>query len=197
MRYLEKAPLPYWINAASYKIFGFSEFSTRLPLSLLALGAVLAVFFLARDIAGDEAGLYSALILGTAVGPYIYTRFQIPDLIVGLWLTLTVHLLFRSFDQERPSLLVCWGIAAITALNVLTKGLIGVVFPVAILAIYILITGQFSHLRKLRLGSSALIFLAIAAPWHVLATLRNPPQGAAKGVLLVLLHQRTPEPLPR
>ncbi len=181
VRYLEKAPLPYWLNAASYKIFGFSELSTRLPLSLLALAAVLAVFFLARDIAGDEAGLYSALILGTAIGPYIYTRFQIPDLIVGLWLTLTVHLLFRSFDQERPSVWLCWGIAATTALNVLTKGLIGVVFPIGILAIYILITGEFGHLRKLRLGSSALIFLAIAAPWHVLATLRNPAQGAAKG----------------
>ena len=63
VRYLDKAPLPYWITAGSYAIFGASEFSARLPLTLFALGSLLAVFFLGRDIAGEEAGFFSALVL--------------------------------------------------------------------------------------------------------------------------------------
>jgi 4-amino-4-deoxy-L-arabinose transferase-like glycosyltransferase len=181
VRYLEKAPLPYWITAGSYKVFGVSEFSTRLPLTMFVLLSLLAVFYLGRDIAGGRAGFFAALVLGTAVGPYIYTRFLIPDIMICFWLTLTVHLFLRSLEQPRPSLLLCWSIGAITALDVLTKGLIGVVFPVAIIGAYLLLTGNLRHLLRLRLVSTTLVFLAIAAPWHVLATLRNPPQGQAKG----------------
>ncbi|HXO38326.1 MAG TPA: hypothetical protein VN872_06795, partial [Candidatus Acidoferrum sp.] len=75
----------------------------------------------------------------------------------------------------------CWGIAATMALNVLTKGLIGLVFPVGAIFLFLLITGNLRHLLKLRLVSSFLVFLLIAAPWHLLAGFRNPAQGQTKG----------------
>jgi 4-amino-4-deoxy-L-arabinose transferase-like glycosyltransferase len=181
VRYLDKAPFLYWVTAGSYKIFGFTEFSTRLPLTLFVLVCVLAVFFLARDIGGEEAGFFAGLVWVTAVGPYIYTRFLIPDLIVALWLTVSIHLLLRTFDEERPSRALFYGLGALTALNVLTKGLIGVIFPIAILGCYLLVTGNWGHLKKLRLFSTSVVFLVIAVPWHWLATVRNPPQGEAKG----------------
>ncbi len=177
VRYLEKAPLPYWITAGVYKVFGFNEFSVRLPLTLFALFTFLAVFFLGREIAGEDAGFFSALALGTAIGPYIYTRFEIPDIMVCFWLTVTIHLFLKSLDQQQPSRLVCWSIGVATALDVLSKGLIGVVFPVAILGVYLLITGNLRHLLRMRLVSTTIVFLAVAAPWHILATIRNPPQG--------------------
>jgi 4-amino-4-deoxy-L-arabinose transferase-like glycosyltransferase len=181
VRYLEKAPLPYWIIAGVYKLFGVNEFSVRLPLTLFALFTFLAVFWLGRAVAGERAGFFSALAIGTAIGPYIYTRFLIPDIMVCFWLTITMHLFLKSLDQAQPSRLVCWSIGVATALNVLTKGLIGVVFPVAILGAYLLITGNLRHLLRMRLVSTTLVFLAVAAPWHVLAAIRNPPQGEAKG----------------
>ena len=180
VRYLDKAPLPYWLNAASHALFGINEFAVRLPVSLAALALFVALFFFGRDLAGANAGFFAALVLCAAIGPYIYTRFFIPDIMVCLWLTVTVHLFFRTLDGP-PSRLLCWLIGGVTALNVLTKGLIGVVFPVLIFVGYLLLTGNLKHLRKLHLFSTALVFLAIAVPWHVLATLRNPPQGEAKG----------------
>ena len=75
------------------------------------------------------------------------------------------------------------GLAAATALDVLTKGLIGLVFPGTIILLYLLLTGNVRHLARMRLLSSALVFLAIAAPWHVLAALRNPTQGHVRGFL--------------
>src|SRR5580700_6326814 len=181
VRYLEKAPLPYLIMAGIYSVAGVCEFSVRLELTLFALLTLLAVFVLGREIAGEEAGFYSALVLGTAIGPYIYTRFIIPDIMVCFWLTVTVYLFWRSLEQPQPSRLLCWSIGVVTALDVLTKGLIGLVFPIGIIGGYLLVTRNWRHLLKMRLASTAIVFLAVAAPWHVLATLRNPPVGEAKG----------------
>src|SRR6185369_4544786 len=88
IRYLEKAPLMYWGVAASYEIFGVSDWRTRLPLMLGVLALLLATYLLGTTAYGERAGLYSAVVLATSLGPYIFTRFQIPDIIVALWLTL-------------------------------------------------------------------------------------------------------------
>jgi len=181
IRYFDKAPLLYWLTAASYSQFGFTEFGTRLPLMLFVLALLLASYALGRQLGGNSAGLFAALILGTAVGPYLYTRFLIPDIVVGLWLTITVHLLWRSLHEEKPSLLLCAGLAIVTALDVLTKGLIGLVFPAGIILGYVLITGNYRQLLKLRPLFTTVVFFIVAAPWHILAILRNPAQGESKG----------------
>ena len=183
VRYLEKAPLMYWTVAASYKAFSISEWSTRLPLMLGVLGLLLSTYWLGSECYGNLAGFYSALVLGTAVGPYLFTRFLIPDLLVALWLSLSLAFFLRSLREARPSRITCWGLAATCALNVLTKGLIGVVFPAVIIGLFLLATGNLRHMLKLRLSSSIAVFLAITAPWHVLAAIRNPAQGATRGFL--------------
>jgi len=183
VRYLEKAPLMYWSVAASYSIFGISEWSTRFPLVLGVLAMILATYGMGRWAFGGEGGLDSGLVLATALGPYLFTRFLIPDVLVGLWLTLTFWFFLISLEQLKPTRLVCWGLAAVCALNVLTKGLIGLVFPAGAIGLYLLLTANLRHLLRLRLFSSTLVFVAIAAPWHVLAALRNPPQGNVQGFL--------------
>src|SRR6184192_2462484 len=183
IRYLEKAPLMYWGVAVSYVLFGVSEWSTRLPLMLGILAWLLAAYTLGRYAYGERGGFYSAIVLATALGPYIFTRFLIPDILVGLWLTLGMAFFLRSLDEERPSRLTCWGLAATSALNVLTKGLIGLVFPAAVIGLYLISTGNLRHLLRLRLVSSSLVFLVIAVPWHVLAAFRNPDQWPIRGFL--------------
>lgn len=181
VRYLDKAPLPYWLNALSHRVFGISEFAVRLPMSLMALALFLAVFWLGRDLAGEQAGFFAALVLATSVGPYLYTRFFIPDIMVCLWLTVTVHLFVYTLKTARPPAGLCWLLGVTTALNVLTKGLIGLVFPVLIFTAYLFLVGNVKHILKLRLVSTFGVFLLVAAPWHVLASLRNPAAGQAKG----------------
>ncbi len=188
IRYLEKAPLMYWGVATSYTLFGVSEWSTRFPLMLGVLAMILSTYGLGRWALGAEGGFDSGLVLATALGPYLFTRFLIPDVPVGLWLTLTFWLFLVSLEQpkqgqSKPALWTCWGLAAVCALNVLTKGLIGLVFPAAAIGLYLLLTGNLRHLLKLRLLSSSAVFFVIAAPWHVLAALRNPAQGHVRGFL--------------
>lgn len=183
IRYMEKAPLMYWCVAGSYRLFGVHDWSTRLPIVLWMLALFYATYWVGRRAYGELGGFYSAVVLSTSVGPYLYTRFLIPDTLVGLWLLLTFAFFLRTLDEDPPSRFACWGIAVISALNVLTKGLIGLVFPAAIIGLYLIFTGNLRHILKLRLVSSTLIFLAVAAPWHILAALRNPDQGAVRGFL--------------
>src|SRR5262249_18218520 len=189
-RYLEKAPLMYWAVAVSFKLFGVHDWSARLPIALGVLVLLLVVYRLGRRVfnehnRGEEAGLYSALVLATGFGPFIFTRILIPDMAVALWLALGFDFFLTTLEQaeagQKPSRWLCWGIAATMALNVLTKGLIGLVFPIGTIFIFLLLTGNLRHLLKLRLFSSFVVFLAIAASWHVLAGLRNPAQGQARG----------------
>jgi 4-amino-4-deoxy-L-arabinose transferase-like glycosyltransferase len=183
LRYLEKAPLMYWSLATSYSVFGVHDWSTRLPLMLGVLALLVATYGLGRYAFGETGGLYSAIVLATSVGPYIFTRFLIPDVLVGLWLTIGYFFFLRSLEGETPSRLTCWGFAATCALNVLTKGLIGLIFPAGTIGLYLLLTGNLRHLLKLRILSSTLVFVVLAAPWHILAALANPAQGSVRGFL--------------
>jgi len=209
IRFFDKPPLMYWLASGSMAVFGKSDWAGRLPLALLTLALLLATYALAlRLFAGvspptspDRAALYSALALATSIGPYLYTRFYIPDVVVALWLTLAIHAFLvaleriqariaakpgapfmaqphrdmSGIEQSPSALLPCLIFAAVTALNLLTKGFIGLVFPIAFVLLYLALTRQLRLLPKFHLIPSTLVFLAIAAPWHILAALRNPP----------------------
>ena len=176
IRYLEKAPLLYWSMAASFQGFGAHTWSARLPLALYSLLLLLLVYALGERCFGDAmAGFYAALVLATSFGLFIFTRSLIPDAMVCLWLTLAMLCFWRSL--AGPTRANAAGFAAACALGVLTKGLIGVVFPLLIVAVYLAMTRNLAHLRRWYPLLGALTFFAIAAPWHVAAGLSNPTEG--------------------
>lgn len=183
VRFLEKAPLMYWGMAASYMVFGAKDWAARLPLGLGVLALLLATYSLGKRTLGERAGFWAAVVLAVSIGPYIFTRILIPDILVGLWLTLGFDFFLRTLDEEPPSRLSCWGLAATAALNVLTKGLIGVIFPAAIIGLYLILTGNLRRPLRMRLLSSMAVLLLIAAPWHIAAALENPPAGQSRGFL--------------
>jgi 4-amino-4-deoxy-L-arabinose transferase-like glycosyltransferase len=184
IRYLEKAPLMYWSMATSFTLFGPEDWAARLPLAFAALGLFLVVFASGpRFFNSDMAGFYAALILLTSFGIFIYTRILIPDVMVCLWLSLSILLFWISLGQANPSRATAWGFAAACALNVLTKGLIGIVFPLGIILIFLFLNRNLDHLRRWHPFSSLLIFLVIAVPWHIAAGIANPSQGHPVGTM--------------
>lgn len=200
IRYLEKAPVLYWSMAASFKLFGPHDWAARLPLALGMLALLLAVYRFGRKAFSERTGLYAAMILATTPGCFLYTRFLIPDIFVCLWITLSLYFFWRIEQYESPAIKDCILFAACCALNVLTKGLIGIVFPVGIALIYLLMTrglrGTLARLGQLHPALSTIVFFAIAAPWHILAGLRNPTQGHIAGVGFLHLPWTVPQPTP-
>ena len=185
IRYLDKPPLPYWLGAISIHIFGVHDWAVRLPLALSVLALTLYLYRFARRLFGERAGFYSACVFATCVGPYIFTRFFIPDVMVALWLTIAADLILRmvaSVESEGRARLgqVC-AFACIITCGMLTKGLIGLVFPVGLLVLYLLVTGNLWMMLKMRPLLGAALILVTALPWHILAAIQNPPSGQAKG----------------
>jgi 4-amino-4-deoxy-L-arabinose transferase-like glycosyltransferase len=172
IRYLMKAPLHYWAVAMSYAALGQNEFSTRLPVALAMIGLALLVSEFARRYFGVRAGLYSGLVVCTSAGFFLFTRVMIPEAIYALEFTAIFYLFMRGWTRSLDPRAAYWGAAAMIALAMLTRGLIGVVFPVAILVLFVAATRSWNRWRELHLVSSTAIFLIIAAPWHVLASLR-------------------------
>ncbi len=199
IRYLEKAPLLYWSMASSFKVFGVNAGAARMPLALTVLLLAMTMESFARRAFGStRAGLTAGLITLSSFGIFIFTRITIPDAMVCLWITLAIYCYWLNLERPAPSPLLCWGFAACCALNVLTKGLIGVVFPVAIVLVHLLLTdgwrGTATAVRQLYPASSAGVFLLLAAPWHLMAGEANPTEGHPGGLAFASGHWSVPLP---
>jgi 4-amino-4-deoxy-L-arabinose transferase-like glycosyltransferase len=179
IRYIEKPPLPYWLVAITYKVFGENTFATHLPNALAMLGLAWISWVWARRAWGARAGLYAGLGVLTSIGPFLFTRFIIPESYLALFLLVALYGLITGLELDKPSRFY-WSAAGV-ALATLTKGLIAPVFFIGAAVPYLILTGQWRRWRQLRLVSGSLLFLAIAAPWHILCGLANPDQGHPVG----------------
>ena len=179
IRYLEKPPLPYWLDAVAFKIFGQNVFATHLPntLSILAL-AWLAWMWTSRGW-GPRAGLYAGLGVLTSIGPFIYTRFSIPEALLSFLLLYALWSFLTGLESRRP--LRFYAMWTFLALATLTKGLIAPVFFVAAAVPLLLLSGHWRRWREMKPFTGFLLYLLIAAPWHILAGLANPDQGHPVG----------------
>jgi 4-amino-4-deoxy-L-arabinose transferase-like glycosyltransferase len=176
-----------------------STAATRVPLAITVLALALVVeSFARRAFRNSRAGLYAALIVLSSPGIFLFTRLTLPDAMVCLWLCGAMYCFWLTEDQAEPERGLCYGFAAACALNVLTKGLIGIVFPVAIVLLFLLLSrgwnGAVKRLVQLHPWTSFTVFLAIAAPWHILIALANPAQGHPATIAYVAGHWQVPLP---
>jgi 4-amino-4-deoxy-L-arabinose transferase-like glycosyltransferase len=182
VRYLEKAPLPYWLVASSYRIFGVNEFATRLPMALSVMLLGLLGLCWAGRAFDERAGIYGALFVYTCAGVFLFTRILIPDVLLSLLMAASLYFFLTALEPGAGAWRWYAGYAAM-ALGVLTKGLIALVFPGLSAIVFLLVTGDWRRWREFRFFSGLLLFFAIAAPWHVLAAIRNPAGPGHHGFL--------------
>jgi 4-amino-4-deoxy-L-arabinose transferase-like glycosyltransferase len=175
VKYFEKPPLHYWLNALSMSIFGQNEFAVRLPGAMMGLLTVLLVYHAGRKLFGRRTGLLAALVLGTCTGFLVQARVNIIDMTLTCTLSasLAFFILAAREEERRKGLYYCLTYLC-AALAVLAKGLIGIVFPGAIIFLYLLFTKRWRLLREMRLATGIALFLLVAAPWFTLVSLKNP-----------------------
>jgi len=176
VNYFEKPPLVYWAVAACLQVFGANEGAARATPVLFALGGVLLAYAAARRLYGREAGLGAATVLGTSLFYYVIAHSLILDMAVSVLMSATLFCFILGV-HEAPGSARRWffyGLYASAALATLTKGLIGFLVTGAVMFLWLLIFNQWKRLRPFYLPTGALLFLVVAAPWHVLVALRNP-----------------------
>jgi hypothetical protein len=182
IKYFDKSPPLYWMIALSFKLFGDHDWAARIPLQIFTFLLTFLVYRMAAWALGKRAAFYAGLAMATSVGLWLFTRVNIPDILVTVTIGWTIYCFARatSIDEEDRSQSRLWalGMWASAALAVFSKGLIGAVLPFGIALAYLVLSGLWRKAEtwsRLRIGTGLLVFLAIALPWHIWAILDNPP----------------------
>ncbi|MBI4624702.1 MAG: glycosyltransferase family 39 protein [Verrucomicrobia bacterium] len=200
--YFEKPPLVYWSVALCLRAFGPNEWSARLAPALFGLGGVLLTYAAARRLHGRATALASAVVLGTGLLYFAMSRLLSLDMAVSVLMSATLFCFILGVREPAPAAdaagatgspqadsansppagsrsggarrrWLFYGLYASAALATLAKGLIGFLLTGAVMFLWLLLFNQWKRLRPLYLPTGGLLFLAIAAPWHVLVAQRN------------------------
>lgn len=175
VKYFEKPPLHYWLNALSFTIFGQNEFAARFPGALMGFLTVLLVYCVGRKLFCRPAGILAALILGTSIGFLAQARLDITDMTLTCTLSAALSFFILAARDGEPRKALYYHLFYFcAALAVLAKGLIGIVFPGAIIIFYLLITRRWRLLGEMRLLTGIPLFFLVSAPWFAAVSWRNP-----------------------
>ena len=170
---MNKPVLSYWNVAASYGLFGISEWSERLPIAIGAFVVIGTAFGLGRLLGGPVAGLFAALVLATSPRLVLLARRIIIDIHITMWtgLVLLCFALAEMKPQQRRLYLCLMYVAA--GFGVLTKGPVAVFLPAVVFFVYLASQKRLGDLRHMMLPAGALISLAIVVPWYYLLYLEH------------------------
>lgn len=176
VKYFEKPPLFYWLQALSIKKLGANEMAASLANAFMALGCVLLVYLTGRKLYGRMTGIISSFVFATSALVFALTRVVTLDVTLTFFITgsLCSFLLANQlpFGIKRNLWLLTMYIFAAGA--VMSKGLVGIIFLGLILAIWLTIFGKWRELKTYNLISGGIIFLLLTLPWHILVQLKNP-----------------------
>jgi 4-amino-4-deoxy-L-arabinose transferase-like glycosyltransferase len=177
IKYFEKPPLQTWMNALTFELFGLGEWQARLWTGLCGFFGVLLTGYAGRRVFNGHVGFYAALVLGSSLLWSGLGHVNTLDTgLAAMMLLSLVGLLIAqrnqaASDERRNWMLVCWiGMA----LAVLSKGLIGIVLPGAVLVLYSVVARDWAIWKRLHLVKGLLLFFAITAPWFVTVSIHNP-----------------------
>ncbi len=123
---------------------------------------------------GPVVAFLSALVLATSAEYIVLARVVVHDISLAFFVTLALTLFFVGYKNEKhrkPAFL--FGYAAL-GFAVLAKGPVGVVLPMMIIGLFLICKRQLRFLKEMQIGWGLFIFLAVAAPWYILMSVRNP-----------------------
>lgn len=177
IKYFEKPPLQAWMNVITFEMFGLGEWQARLWTGLCGLLSIALVAHTGCKVFDARTGINAALVLGSSLLWAASAHYNSLDMAVAAMMSISLCGLLLSQRQQasaaeqRNGMLWCWiGMA----LAVLSKGLIGLVLPGAVLIIYTFVARDWAIWKRLHMGKGLLIFFAIVSPWFILVALKNP-----------------------
>lgn len=171
VRYFEKPPMLYWTVAASYKIFGVSQWSFRFPNALAAALCVFSLFFFVRRWIDDRAAFLGSLVLLSSFGFFATARIVTTDMMFTFWLFLAL-MCFYEYYRKKSGFFV-YGFYGAAAVATLTKGPVAPVLLCLAILIFLVTEGNVRFLRNMKIVKGCLVYLAIAAPWFIIISIRE------------------------
>lgn len=175
VKYFEKPPLVYWLSALTFRQFGVNEFTARLWGALFAIFGVLLTYAAGRALYGRGTGIWAAISLSTTLIYYVLSQIILLDMAVAVTMSgaLFAFIVAMREPAGKKRFGLFMGMYMFMGLATLSKGLIGIAIPGAVMFFWILLLNRWKALWPFYPISGTLLLLAIAAPWHVLAAQAN------------------------
>lgn len=148
--WFEKPALLYWMIMASFKLFGVTEWSARLPSAISGVLTIAAVFVVGRKVEVVKDGehqlqgyaFWSAIAAATTIGIVVFSHAASFDIVLTMTTTwaLAFYILYNlqehSDVSEKPSGWLLAGFCIFIGLSLLAKGLVGIVIPIGVIGLY-------------------------------------------------------------
>jgi 4-amino-4-deoxy-L-arabinose transferase-like glycosyltransferase len=171
--HFQKPPLIYWATAASFQLFGLTEWAARLP-SALAAGLTLELtFFIARTWFGSRAAFASTLVLLTSLEFFALARSLTPDMLMTFFITAALaSFVHWTIAPDRWCRL--WGFFLAMGLGFLTKGPMALVVPLSGAVAWQLAMRHCGEPRRIPWFKGLSMTLFVGLSWHLVICLRHP-----------------------
>lgn len=187
--YFYKPPFLYWLEAVAISLFGLDWVALRFFPALFGALGVGAVFWAANRLFGRSAGRWSACCLGTAILWGALSQVVILDIVLSTAIGVAALLFIvaaadrrQGVESDQPAvkrgpfpLGLSFIFYTALAVAVMTKGLVGLLIPTAVVGLWIILTGRWGEILRMRLVFGTVVFLVLVAPWHIAVSLANPP----------------------
>ncbi len=172
----EKPVLAYWVTALFYVLFGVAAWSARLTSVVPALVGIGLCYHFTRRFFGRPAAFWAAVVLTTMVGYVLLGRFAMIDMLMTLWLSVSLFcLLTASLEDDalvkRRHYLIAY---AAMGLAFLTKGLIGILLPILVFGAFLAWTRNLGEIKRMSLGWGILVIVLIILPWCIAISIQQP-----------------------
>jgi 4-amino-4-deoxy-L-arabinose transferase-like glycosyltransferase len=165
--YLEKPPLYYWMNIIALKIFGFNDFAGRFWTVTISLLGIFLNYKFAKKIINEKTALWSSLILSSSLYYFVIGRLNLIDMTNAFFIAMSTYCGYLFLKEHKKYFLYLMYVGM--ALGFLSKALIGIIFPFAILFLWSIFAKQFKIFFKLISPVGILILLALCMPWIYMA----------------------------
>lgn len=168
--FLDKPILFYWLQASAAKYLGLSEWSMHFWPALFGLLGCLMIYVAGRLLYERRTGLLAAAILASSFLYYLMAHYINLDLEVAVLIdcALFCFIIAAQYLPSKLSNVFFYTAYVFSGLAVLTKGLIGFVFPVMVIGVWVLFLNRWRILRQMHLLAGILIILLINLPWYLL-----------------------------
>ncbi|HSW69093.1 MAG TPA: glycosyltransferase family 39 protein [Gammaproteobacteria bacterium] len=172
--FLDKPIFYYWLQAFAIQWFGLKEWALRFWPALVGILGCMMTYLTGHALFSRRTGILAAVILATS--PLYYGAAHYANLDLEVAVLISITLLFSLLALHNESKRTLYFILAyiFCGFAALTKGLIGIIFPVLIIGLWIILLNRWNIIKKMRLGVGLALFFAITLPWYYLVQKANP-----------------------
>ncbi|PYJ06481.1 MAG: hypothetical protein DME95_00500, partial [Verrucomicrobia bacterium] len=183
---LDKPPLAYWAQAASYRIFGENDFAARFPSALAAAFTALSILAWGARIGGEKIGWWAAIIFTLSLQTFLHAKAAVADMWLVLFVTLanwTGYELIENREARSEKWRTKWWLAFYfsLALGFLAKGPIAWT-PLLTVSAIIIYARDWPLARRFKFLPGILLTLAVVALWGIPALIQTHGEFFAIGI---------------